>query len=655
MTWLGLLCICQFADATRQRVEPKLVKFNISEGAIGLEMESEHQTRSSPLVSGNNTNERLLISPFVEFRAKGFFYHPNFFELDVSGWQSLSRYETSLTQLSSPGPIKEKSSSNPFLLRYKLSANILKQKPYQIRIDASRNEGTRQLDFYTTTRINTESYGIQAGYRTGIAPMEFSYRHFSEAERGQKQPSSRRESLFKFKATHDRGKNNKSVLNYSYNKWDRLYYSVRRETGTTQLATLANTKRFSEREHINLFTNIRYSRTTSQFRTHEDFQGRASLSVEHSETLRSNTLINIGRRSSGESKGYSKSLNTGLSHQLFDSLTSSLNIFGNRQKNMSSAGSNELTRYGFQWSENYRKRIGKEADLRLSYSLRIQPQERSFAGEGISVLDERHTLSDDKVVLLNTPGVILSSVTITDADGSVLYTLGFDYLLINQGALTEIRRVTGGNIQDGQEIRADYRAATQPSGEVTGTTHATSWRLNFWGDNLSMFGRYSTHDIKGDDWILIDEYRSLLIGLESRLDWLNVGMEFENHESTLTPYKAIRFKQSANWQSIFGSTLSLNFRQMRRTFPEANRRIDYFDYTGRVQFAPIRNLNCSLEAGYRIEEGDGIDRSMVTSRITVKYGIGKLVIDAEYRFQSRSFYGDQLGRHYVQLSAKRTF
>jgi hypothetical protein len=621
----------------------------------GLEIESEYQFRSSPLASGENTHEYFLFSPFVQFRANGSFYHPNLIEFNLSAWQSISRHEVSLTQLNETGAIKQKFTDTPFLMRYQASLSILKHKPYSVTANATRSQGTRNLDFFTTTRIDTESYGIHTGYRAGKIPVELSYRHFSQDERGLNRPLSRKESLFKFKARHDRENNSQTIFNYSYNDWKRRDNSVTWQTGSTELASITDKEYFGERNQATLDTTLRYSRTGSKFRHQEDLRGRMTLYVDHTENLRSSTSINVSRLSSGEAKNYIKFLNASLTHQLFDSLTSSLDVFGSKDKSSNPIGSNELINYGFQWSENYKKRIGKQAILQLGYSLRIQPRERSFQGQGIIILDEEHTLSDDKIVLLNVPGVIMGSVRVTDTDGSVLYTRGFDYELIDQGELTEIRRIVGGKILDGQSIRIDYRAASQPSGEVTSTIHGATWRLNLWGNLLSLFGRYSTHDARGDDWIVIDEYQRLLVGMESQLNWLRVGLEYEDRESTLTPYRAVRFNQSANWQTQWGGAFSLNFRQVWRTFPAANRKVNYQDYLGRLEMVLFRRLNCSLDAGYRTEKGDGIDNAMVTARVSVDYEIRKLSVEALYQFQSNRLFADQFGRHYLQISANRRF
>jgi hypothetical protein len=488
-----------------------------------------------------------------------------------------------------------------------------------------------------------------------VIPVELSYRRFSQVERGLNRPLSRKESLFKFKARHDRENNSQTIFNYSYNDWKRRDNSVTWQTGSTELASITDKEYFGERNQATLDTTLRYSRTGSKFRHQEDLRGRMTLYVDHTENLRSSTSINVSRLSSGEAKNYIKFLNASLTHQLFDSLTSSLDVFGSKDKSSNPIGSNELINYGFQWSENYKKRIGKQAILQLGYSLRIQPRERSFQGQGIIILDEEHTLSDDKIVLLNVPGVIMGSVRVTDTDGSVLYTRGFDYELIDQGELTEIRRIVGGKILDGQSIRIDYRAASQPSGEVTSTIHGATWRLNLWGNLLSLFGRYSTHDARGDDWIVIDEYQRLLVGMESQLNWLRVGLEYEDRESTLTPYRAVRFNQSANWQTQWGGAFSLNFRQVWRTFPAANRKVNYQDYLGRLEMVLFRRLNCSLDAGYRTEKGDGIDNAMVTARVSVDYEIRKLSVEALYQFQSNRLFADQFGRHYLQISANRRF
>ena len=173
---VALFCPMQFTEAASKRVEPKMVRFSIYNVEAGLEIESEYQFRSSPLASGENTHEYFLFSPFVQFRANGSFYHPNLIEFNLSAWQSISRHEVSLTQLNETGAIKQKFTDTPFLMRYQASLSILKHKPYSVTANATRSQGTRNLDFFTTTRIDTESYGIHTGYRAGKIPVELKER-----------------------------------------------------------------------------------------------------------------------------------------------------------------------------------------------------------------------------------------------------------------------------------------------------------------------------------------------------------------------------------------------------------------------------------------------------------------------------------------------
>jgi hypothetical protein len=620
-----------------------------------MEIEIDNQSRSSPLILNKSTHDRLLISPYVELSANGSLYHPNLLEFNFNTWQSLSRNEVSLVQVTESGTFEQKSSDNLPLIRYDASASIMKHKPYSIRLHATNNRTVKSYDFYTTSRTDTQSYGIRTGYRSRTMPVEVSYSRLSETEDGLNRKRSRNESHFKFKAQHKRENNNQTLFNYSHTDWDRRYGGPARETGSTELATITNKAYYGQKDQAILDTNLRYSRTTSQLRSNKVVQGRISLGIEHSDDLRSRTNIIASRTSSGDTKQNLMSLSAGLTHHLFNSLTSSLEVFGSKDQSKTRSGGLDLKRYGFGWSEKYRKKIGKVANLHLSYALRYQPQTQSFEGKEFMVLDELHKLSDDKIVLLDMQGVILSSVSVTDQNGSVLFIRGIDYLLISQGASTEIRRIVGGDIRDGQEIRVNYRAMKQESGEVTTTSHSASWQLNLWNSKLRLFGRYSNNNAEGDDSIVVDEFRTLLLGLESQLGWLNIGMEYEDRESTITPYTAIRLKQSIDWQPAGRISTKLTFTETRRTFPGLSRSWDYLDCIGRMEIALSRYLRANLAAGYRIESGDGIDHSMITSSLSITYQLGKLSAMLQYRYQSRSFYADQFGRHFLQFSAKRKF
>ncbi len=641
--------------ANGRRIEPKWFRFHLEDFALGLDVESEFQTRSSPLVLGSDEYKRLYVAPLLEFQCDGSIYHSNLFEFDLFGEYSYAHYRYTRTVAGGDGDSTIVVDYNPTLFRFNFSGVLLKEKPYSVRVHASQGQTTRNQDFYTSVRIDSKSYGIGTGYRSGPVPFEVGYEYLTETQTGLNIPSAREESRVTLSAYNDRGETSRTEFDYTYSEFDRRNLGLQRDVGWTQLATLADTERFGSSEQMRLRANARYSRTGSTSRDDEAFQARANLDVEHTDSIDSDYSYSYNQRVSGLSVNSGHHLKAGVSHQWYESLTSSLETNLDRDLSTSPDGGLEVRRYGFTWTERYKKQLTDQSILSLGYTLRVQPESRVFKGDDFVVLGEPHILLDGTPTLLDIPYVRLQTVKISDSTGSFLYDQGFDYTLHLQGVFTEIRRVPGGRIANGQAVLADYVAEPQPSGQFISTIHSFTWRFDLWERKLSLYGRFARDSKSGDSEVIVNEYQAFMIGVESDLDWLQVGAEYEDFDSTLTPFTSIRLFQRLRWDARSSFSVSLNMSQARTDYPDTERRVDYFDWNARAEIAPSRNLECSIEAGYRIEQGDGVDQAMITARLFFDYQVGRMSVQTGYDFQYRSYFSDTFGRHFLYLHGRRSF
>jgi hypothetical protein len=80
----------------------------------------------------------------------------------------------------------------------------------------------------------------------------------------------------------------------------------------------------------------------------------------------------------------------------------------------------------------------------------------------ISVVDERYEVDAAGRVILMNVGVDAVSVRVKNADGSLIYQLGFDYQLLDDPPLTEILVIPTGRIVAGDTLQVDYRYQALP-------------------------------------------------------------------------------------------------------------------------------------------------------------------------------------------------
>ncbi|MCC7377475.1 MAG: hypothetical protein IT581_22635 [Verrucomicrobiales bacterium] len=633
---------------------PKWVRFRLERLAAGLDVEAESQEWRGGFSTTPMTRDRLYIAPAVELGGHGSIYHPNLFEYDLQGEGLISYEQFDLAGSPNAESNGHDSSWDP-LIRYNLNARLLKDKPYSPSFHASRGRAFRDLDFFTRTTVDTEDYGAVAGYRTGLIPFNVSYDRRSESESGMARPSSTDEEIVAVDARNSRAYGGETQFTYSHNNFNRLNRGFAEDSGDSHRADLTDTEKLGADDWILLRSLLRYGRVDSTGRNDEDLQFSENLTLRHSSSLQSYYDYSYSSRASGGTDNIGNTGGAGIQHQLFESLTSSLEFRGEDQSSTGPSGTVDILRYGGTLAENYTKKLGDWGRLHLGYSLGVQPEERTFSGTDINILDEPHTLRDSDITLLALPNADVASIRITDTTGTILYLANLDYLVFSRGAVTEIRRVSGGHIPNGGAVLVSYVARNQESDRYTNIINAFQWRLDLFGRLLSFYARVTIDQKPGGKSATLNEFVDTVAGVESEWKGLQLGAEYENYDSTLTPYTAFRFREGYNWSPLTYANFGINFSQTFTEFPDTNRRVDYQDVIARVEIRPVRSVSIKLEGGYRIEEGDGVDQTIFTARADVSYTLGRFAAALGYEYHDESYFADLYHKHFLYLKVRRTF
>ena len=656
--WMGLgLALCSgyaLPRACAQRyVEPRWVRFQLYNLAVGLDLERESQERDSRFARFTQTSERFYVAPVLELGARGSIYHPNLLEYDLFGENNFAYDDHSIRDPSSGR--KQSQTGFDYLLRYQFNARVLKAKPYATSLFAGKGRTFRNLDFFTRTTVDTETYGGATGYRNDVVPVTVSYRHWSEDESGLARPTSRVEDTLDVVATNERDYGGKTAVDYTYGLFDRRNFGIARDVGDSHTATLTDTEPFGKDDWARLRSYLRYYLVDSTGRQEDSFQATENLTLDHSDTLQSFYNYTFDTRRSGRTRNTGHLGTATVQHQLYKSLTSRLELRAEDLVTTSPGSQLDVFRYGGILSESYSKRLSDQAHLNLGYSLRVQPERQDFRGGDVVVLGESHRLEDNQITFLNLPNIKRNTVRVTDETGTFLYTEGLDYLLFPRGNLTEIRRVAGGRIPNGATVLVDYVAAGQPSDSFVTLLNSVTWRISLWDRLLAVYGRLTFDDKLGGELLVLNRYADYLFGVESEWRWLQLGAEYENYDSNLTPFEAVRFRQGASWDPYSALGLSLNLSQTFTDFPDNDRRVNYYDFIARIETRPWPFLFWTVEGGYRVEKGDGVDQVLGTARTSLDFVMGKLKAQVTYQYQTETFFSDEYRRHYLYFNMRRSF
>jgi hypothetical protein len=351
------------------------------------------------------------------------------------------------------------------------------------------------------------------------------------------------------------------------------------------------------------------------------------LVLKHSNSLSSQYGFDYSRTTVGTATTEATALQAGLTHQLYESLTSYGRIYGSHQD----FGGPTEDIEGFSLSETYRKRIPwgtLTVEAGGGYAVtdnRTQP--------GVtSIVNENQTLSDGFTTFLNNPNVLASTVVVTDTTGAITYHLITDYTLIPHGTLTEIQRVPGGFIANGATVFVRYQFQNGlPIKYGTRDLHGRVTLDLF--KHLSLYvSRTSLENtlLSGTDEGQLQNLEETLFGATLRWDPATLTAEHEIYDSSLSPYVSDRV--SLDIATSFGETQRFGANATYRHLTFGGEGSETLRTAGLTYQASPKNWpSFNVTAGYEWENDQGVASEYVYGRVALEYHIRGTTLSLEYQ------------------------
>ncbi|MEW6719743.1 MAG: hypothetical protein AB1346_04760 [Thermodesulfobacteriota bacterium] len=595
------------------------------------------------------TNERnyLYVEPVLGLGLRGSVYHPNLLEFNLKAEGGLSRQELTLDP---PGGTSRSTKS---LQRYHGGAAILRAKPYATSLFAEKDITYQDFDFFSRARVDAQRFGGNTGYSTGPAPFRLGYSRLEEDVTGLRNGnSSNDEELFTFTAHNERGKTGSTEFTYQSDDFRREQEGSPTVSGTEYTFNLSDAETWGKGDRNRLRSALYYHRLDGSTIDTRSLTLREDFESKHSRNLTGNYRYSFDRRTSGPVDSDLHEGGALVRHQLYESLTSALDLHGSRIRSDSPDTTFLSTRYGAGVDESYTKRLPARSRLSLGVAVRLDREDRETTGAVLPVLDEAHTLTDGIPTFLIQSNVLRVS-SVTDPAGFP-FTETLDYVILPLGAQTEIRRVSGGRIPNGGAVLVDYTAAAPPSDAFSTLFRSGRVRLDLYDRLLSLYGRISVLSISGGESLVLQDISDRVVGAETLWRWLRAGAEYEDYRSNLSPYRAMRAFESLSFEPTKSSTLTFDFTESRTTYPEDGLTQRTSSSIGRFRARVASSLFFSLEGGKRRERGRSLDQDQKTVRTALDFAYGQLTANAGYEFLDETLRGERHVRHYYFLRMKRS-
>jgi hypothetical protein len=190
----------------------------------------------------------------------------------------------------------------------------------------------------------------------------------------------------------------------------------------------------------------------------------------------------------------SDNLSAGLSHRLFNSLSTGLS--GSIGQSSMLGGS--VTNYSAATSVTYNKLLPAQSTLRLNVGVSEQYSEQNFSQSNFDGRDELHVVgpTQGESIKLDKAGKLISVSTVRslNADGITytVYAADVDYRV--NFTLGTIEVIAGGTIAPGTNLLISYRVAVNPSISFTNSMVLTSANLSFLNGRYNVGADYATQN-----------------------------------------------------------------------------------------------------------------------------------------------------------------
>jgi len=367
---------------------------------------------------------------------------------------------------------------------------------------------------------------------------------------------------------------------------------------------------------------------------------RETLRLQHTDDLRSWYRFEALDRTQGSQTGVppiqeqSLLFSGSIEHQLYESLVSELTGYAQKQDFENGP---QIDRLGAIASFDYRKK-NPWGVLQLAYRPRFLTEDHTGGEIGFEVLQERHTFRDPEPIVLASANVEVGSIRITAEDRLTVYQRGRDYTIRTFVDRVEIHRVPTGQIIDGQTVLIDYVFSSGGPFKLDTIGQEASVRQNF-DFGLSPYYRFRWQDQTmspiTSTGMVPEDITAHIIGAEFERWSLRLGAEYEDHESSINPFDAVRLEAGYTRKLPFDATVSVKARWTDMTFflPQ-DRETTFFTLEGRYRHLLTRQLTIEAAARYRtlddtlsgFDEGIDLDLSLewrireTEVRVTYEFG-----------------------------------
>lgn len=646
--------------------EFNLIKFTGYEGYIGVEQLYDDQ--SVKLLGPASLSEtRKSTQEEINILTHAYIYHPKLLKLDLGMGLALGQNSFDSNDVDSLGAATDRSNSSADTsFNYLARMKFLEEKPYPLTLFYERTHPLVSPSLDDTFAQKNTRYGANFIWR---APIVFSLDTTVSEAKGSRFNYVVDDSVHQttLRGYRSFGQDGYAQLLSQYSEIDSasgsLSLNITPSTHYSRSSSFDTRYIFGAERQFELAGIASYltqgsspNLTETRFNPYLKWQHTATLSTQYRVDYAASNYDTSDVTATRYLIGLSDVHKTGLT-QSYD-----VHFFDNTR-----TGVEDQTKGGLASLQYYLP--FKDGHVQFGAGLQYDARDQTAGSTtSIKVVNERHVLTGISPVNLS------HEFRVTTAGASRVYNVlrtqefneGTDYLLVEIANVTQIQRLAGGNIKDGEEISIDY--SYQSGGTFSQDTTDQSYQIDLGVFKYySMFVRYRNNDkqlLEGtsDNKLNSFDNTSYGVGMNYPLaEGINLSLdtsyERQNEINALNNASYDRQSQNADLQFLLSGTSSIDISARRTNVDQLNSQedVDLTRYGVRLTAQP--GLRTIVTYSYDEEEDVGgtlhRKRQEHVFNVTWRYREVRLKLDMRVIAEQQGDF--ERTREAINLSIRRDF
>jgi hypothetical protein len=620
--------------------------WNMSDINGEIKMMALYRQRRNTVKDFYDFQKSSYFSGGIALNTKSFIWHPNFIQFDIGGEYSPESDKDKYLVTPDRSEVRTLKGLN-------MGATLFNSKPVTLNSRVSWNENYSNRENLTNIKTTTQRWGNTLFVRSKYLPVNVTYNtaKWNQTEVQTSRTYKNKQSNLEASTQKSFTPRDNNELSYSHNNYYRQDANLS-EVGNISDNLRMNNSLFFDKDQKYSFRSIIYDNNRRGNQSFRIFNATENLVLKLPANLKFTGIYNLYKQQQEFQKSILNKGSANLNHMLFSSFATNL-FYEYSQINHTLY---HETRYRTGILVNYTKKI-PTGQLNLSYNRFILHHVMKNQPVNLQVINEEYILSDSKIITFSRPYIDINTITVKDITGSIIYQKDFDYILIKKGAYFEIQRVPGGQIENNSAVYVDYTVIQEGSYKYDAVSNIINGNIILFNHFLDIYysGQFIDYNnVEKSDLLILNYIKQNIFGGRINLWSTELGAEYEDHFSTITPYKMMRY--FANFQKrIEKITFSVNgnIRDYNMTDESINRQ--YSDISGGAiyEFSPQTKLD--LNIGYRKQKGPGIDLDLLTARTEFKTIYRRLYMTIGVDLYRRKYLIDDTDFKSVYIQVIRKF